>query len=274
MSTLVKSDALVDTAWVADHVHDPKIRLVEVDVSSSAYDAGHIEGAVLWNVYKDLLQPNYRVIDAGAFEQILSRSAIEPQTTVVFYGYAASLGFWLLERYGHSDTRFLNGSRKKWEAEGRPITADIPELSPSGYRLPEPDFSSRAPLETVEGSIGDTSSIIVDARSEIEYRGERFWPSLPPQGDERAGHVPGAVLIPIELNWEEDGTFASPTDLRKLYASGGVTADKRVITYCTVGGRATQAWFVLTHLLGYPDVRVYDASWAEWGTTPGVPVER
>jgi thiosulfate/3-mercaptopyruvate sulfurtransferase len=274
MLTLSKSDALADVASVAAHLHDPDVRLIEVDVSRVAYDAGHLEGAILWDAYKDLLQPNYRVIDAPALEQLLSRSGISPDTTVVFYGYAAALGFWLLKLYGHQDVQFLNGSRKKWEAEGLPMTTTLPALTPSAYPLKAPDSSIRATRETVEGAIGDAASILVDVRSELEYSGERFWPSLPPTGDERAGHIPGAVLIPIEETWREDGTFKSPDELRALYASKGVTQDKRVITYCTVGGRASQAWFVLTHLLAYPNASVYDASWAEWGTHPGTPIER
>jgi thiosulfate/3-mercaptopyruvate sulfurtransferase len=128
--------------------------------------------------------------------------------------------------------------------------------------------------ETVEAAIGTPNSLLLDVRSELEYRGERFWPSLPPQGDERAGHVPGAALVPIDQTWREDGTFKSPEELRALYANHGVNEKKDIITYCTVGGRASQAWFLLTHLLGYPKVRVYDASWAEWGTLPDTPIAR
>jgi thiosulfate/3-mercaptopyruvate sulfurtransferase len=274
MSILAKPDTLVDAAWVAAHLQDPDVRLVEVDVSRSAYDAGHLEGAILWDVYKDLLQPSYHIIEAPALEQLLSSSGIPPESTVVFHGYAGALGFWLLSLYRHRDVRLLDGSRKRWEAGRLAMTTTVPALAPSTYRLQEPDSTIRAVRETVEAAIGAPNSLLLDVRSELEYTGERFWPSLPPQGDERAGHVPGAVLVPIDVTCREDGTFKSPEELRASYANHGVTENKDIITYCTVGGRASQAWFLLTHLLGYPKVRVYDASWAEWGTLPDTLVAR
>jgi thiosulfate/3-mercaptopyruvate sulfurtransferase len=214
-------------------------------------------------VYRDLLQPNYRIIEAAALEQLLSRSGITPDSTVVFHGYAGPMGFWLLSLYRHRDVRLLDGSRRRWESDGLAMTTKQAAFAPSTYRLPEPDSTMRAVRETVEAAIGAPHSLLLDVRSEFEYRGERFWPSLPPQGDERAGHVPGAVLVPIDVTCREDGTFLPPAELRALYASHDVTENKDIITYCTVGGRASQAWFLLTHLLGYPKVRVYDASWAE-----------
>jgi thiosulfate/3-mercaptopyruvate sulfurtransferase len=140
--------------------------------------------------------------------------------------------------------------------------------------LQEPDTTIRAGRDRVEAAIDTANNLLLDVRTELEYRGERFWPSLPPRGDERTGHVPGAVLVPIDTTCREDGTFRSPAELRALYTNHGVTENKDIITYCTVGGRASQAWFVLTQLLGYPNVRVYDASWAEWGTLPDTPIAR
>jgi thiosulfate/3-mercaptopyruvate sulfurtransferase len=274
MSILAKPDTLVDAAWVAAHLQGADVRLVEVDVSRSAYDAGHLEGAILWDVYKDLLQPDYHIIEAPALEQLLSRSGITPESIVVFHGYAGALGFWLLTLYRHRDLRLLDGSRKQWEVGGLAMTATVPERAPSTYRLPDPDSTVRAIRETVEAAIGVPNRLLLDVRSEPEYRGERFWPSLPPQEHERAGHVPGAVLVPIDVTCGDDGNLKSPEELRALYAAHGVTENKDIIAYCTVGGRASQAWFLLTHLLGYPKVRVYDASWAEWGTLPDTPVAR
>jgi thiosulfate/3-mercaptopyruvate sulfurtransferase len=274
MSTVSNTAALVDAAWVAAHLQDPDVRLVQVDVSSTAYEAGHLEGAILWDVYQDLLQPSYHVIEAPALEQLLSRSGITPESTVVFHGYAGAMGFWLLSLFRHRDVRLLDGSRKGWEAGGLTMTTSAPALTPSTYRLREPDSSIRAVRETVEAAIDAPNSLLLDVRSELEYRGERFWPSAPPKGDERAGHIPGAVLVPIDRTCREDGTFKPPEELRALYADHGVTEDMDIVTYCTVGGRASQAWFLLRQVLGYPKVRVYDASWAEWGTLPDTPVAR
>ncbi|HZS93952.1 MAG TPA: sulfurtransferase [Chloroflexota bacterium] len=272
MITLSETDTLVDAAWVAARLTDRDVRLVEVDVSRSAYDAGHLDGAIFWDLYKDLLQPSYRIIEAPALEQLLSRSGIAPKTTIVFHGYAAALGVWLLTYYRHRGVLLLDGSRKTWQAGGLTMTTTIPVHAPATYRLSEPDSTIRAMRDTVQEAIDAPHSLLLDARSDLEYRGERFWPSLPPQGNERAGHIPGAVLVPADTTCREDGTFKSPAELRALYADHGVTENKDIITYCTVGGRASQAWFLPTHVLGYPSVRVYDGSWAEWGTRPDTPV--
>jgi thiosulfate/3-mercaptopyruvate sulfurtransferase len=277
MTITMQTEPLVESAWLGAHIQDSDVRVIEVDVSRATYDEGHLPGAQLWNVYADLLQPNYRVVEREPFAALLARSGITPETSVVVYGYAASLGFWLLRYYGHPRVSFLNGSRRKWLADHLPLSTEPAGVQPSSYFVR--DFAPvqddiRASQEQIVGAIGDPEIRLMDVRSVAEYRGERFWPSLPPEGDQRGGHIPGAVLVPIEDTWREDGTFKPLEDLRAFYAARGFTPDAEIITYCAVGGRASQAWFVLSYLLGYPRVRVYDASWIEWGLLPGVPVER
>ena len=263
---------LVDPEWLRARLSDPRVRVIEVDVSPAAYRDWHIDGAVLWNVYADLKDGDYRLVDAAALDRLVTRSGIDPDSTVVFYGYAPALGLWLMKLYGHRDVRILNCSRDAWQAAGYPWSTTGTEPSPGGFRLDGEDAGLRADQAAVQAAIGRPGTTLLDVRSPAEYRGERFWPSggLEPGG--RAGHVPTAVHQPVDGLYREDGSFRSATELRALFAPDVLDGGGELITYCTIGGRAATAWFVLTYLLGRDRVRVYDGSWAEWGRLPGAPV--
>jgi len=268
------TDATVDTSWLAAHRDDPAVCLVEVDVAASAYREGHIPGAVLWNVYADLRRPDYTPVGRAGLERLLSRSGIAPETTVVVYGYGAHLGYWLLESYGHADVRLVDGPRDRWVADGREWSIDEPAPAPAVYRLGPADPRLAAGLEDVAALAADPDAVVLDVRSQAEYDGERFWPSGATEDAGRAGHIPGAVHLPIDELRSADGRFRSRAELRDALQRRGIAAPGRVVTYCTIGNRAAQAWYALTALVGLPDVAVYEGSWAEWGKAADTPVER
>src|SRR5215469_1302708 len=272
--TSAADGALAEPEWLEAHLDDPAIQVVEVDVSSAAHDEGHIPGAVLWNVYTDLKDGDYRLADGAAVEALFVRSGIGPDSTIVFYGYAPAMGFWLAKLHGHADARVLNCSRDAWREEGRPWSSGAAEPAGTGYVLHGQNDRLRASQAAVAGAISDPGTALVDVRSEAEYRGERFWPSggLEPGG--RAGHVPSAVHQPIDGLYDGRGRFRAAADLRDVFSAVDLDGDTELITYCTIGGRACTAWFVLTYLLGRDHVRVYDGSWAEWGRMAGTPVEQ
>jgi thiosulfate/3-mercaptopyruvate sulfurtransferase len=265
---------LVSPEWLEAHLDDPAVRIVEVDVSPARHDERHIPGAVLWNVYRDLKDADYRMVDAPALERLLSGSGVSPDSTVVVYGYAPAMGFWLMKLYGHRDVRILNCSRDAWFDAGRAASSTVTSPDPVGYELGDADRRLRATHEAVAGAIGRPGTAIVDVRSEPEYVGERFWPSggLEPNG--RAGHVPTAVWQPVDDIYSSDGSFLSAGQLRDVFSAVDLGGTDELITYCTIGGRACTAWFILTHVLGRDGVRVYDGSWAEWGFMADAPVEQ
>ncbi len=273
-------EVLVTTEWAEAHLSDPMIRFVEVDVDTTAYDTGHMPGAVGWNWQRDTQDTLRRDIpDKAALETLLSRSGISNDTTIVLYGdnnnWFATYAFWLLTMYGHEKLRLMDGGRRKWVEEGRPLTTDAPQITPTRYATNGINYRLRALRPFVEESLNSTARALVDVRSAGEFSGELLAPpNLPQEGAQRGGHIPGAINIPWVQAVAEDGTFKSYNELSKLYGSQGITADKEIIAYCRIGERSSHTWFVLHYLLGYPNVRNYDGSWTEWGSAIGVPIER
>ena len=265
--------ASVDTDWLIARLDDPNVRVIEVDVSRARYDQGHVPGAVLWNVYADLHHSDYSPIERDELERLLSRSGISRSSTVVFYGYAPFLGFWLLKSCGHERVRVLNASRERWISRDLPWTNEPPGEHRSAYSLSAVELSDFASIDAVRSAIGKPGQKIVDVRSQAEYEGDRFWPSGATEGAGRAGHIPGAIHLPVELLRTEDGSFKSTEEIGALLAERGIDQANGVVTYCTVGGRAAEAWFVLSQLLGRADARVYLGSWAEWGSRADTPIE-
>jgi thiosulfate/3-mercaptopyruvate sulfurtransferase len=266
-------EAIVEAAWLRQRLDDPAVRVVEVDVSGARYKEGHIPGAVLWNAYTDLHHSDYSAVDADELKSLLSKSGISPTTTVVFYGYAPYLGFWLMKSVGHRRVRILDATRDAWVEGQGPWTAETSPVPAAAYSPPPEPQTSFASLESTRAAVGDPDQLILDVRTKAEYDGERFWPSGATEGAGRAGHIPGAVHLPIELLREADGSLKARGEIRKLIDGLGIDSSRPVITYCTIGGRATEAWFVLTQLLGFADVRVYAGSWANWGTAADTPIE-
>jgi thiosulfate/3-mercaptopyruvate sulfurtransferase len=273
-------EVLVTTQWAADHANDPKVRLVEVDVDTTAYDQGHIAGAVGWN-WQTQLQDNVRrdLIDKPTLEDLLGKSGISNEETIVLYGdnnnWFAAYAFWQLKYYGHKDVRLINGGRKKWIEENRPLTTDVPKAAPSSYRAKGPDESIRAHKEEVLSLVDHAKKgKLVDVRSVDEFTGKIIAPPGMNETAQRAGHIPGAANIPWSQAANEDGTFKSADALLQLYQNKGINGEGETIAYCRIGERSSHTWFVLKYLVGYENVKNYDGSWTEWGNLVGAPIEK
>lgn len=281
MSEYAYPDVVVDTQWVADHLDDPNIRLIESNEDVLLYDTGHIPGAVKIDWISDLNDPLVRdYLDADRFAALLASKGISNDTTVVFYGdknnWWATYALWVFKLFGHADARILNGGRAKWIAEGRLLTREVPEYPRGNYNAPQrDDVAIRAFRDQVLQHLSLPNAALVDVRSPDEYSGKKLHlPEYPQEGSLRGGHIPTAVNIPWARAVREDSTFKSVQELRDLYVSQGITPDKNVIAYCRIGERSSHTWFVLTYLLGYPQVRNYDGSWTEWGNGVGLPIEK
>jgi len=267
------TDPLVDADWVAAHLADESVRVIEVDVASTAYERGHIPGALLWNIYRDLRRPDYSSVSTGELEGVFARSGIDRETTAVFYGYGAHLGFWLMRSHGHGRARLLDGPREQW-LDGGPSWSDEEQAPrPSVYPATIADPRLSSTRRAVLAMLDEPGTVVLDVRSQAEYDGERFWPSGATEGAGRAGHIPGSVHLSIESLRDPSGRFKDAGEMQHALLSAGITPEHRIVTYCTIGNRAAQAWFALSYLLDYPDVSVYRGSWAEWGLLPDTPIE-
>jgi thiosulfate/3-mercaptopyruvate sulfurtransferase len=278
MSQYKHPEVLVSTDWAAQNLNAPNLRLVEVDVDTTAYDQGHIPGAVGWN-WQTQLQDNIRrdLIDKSTLEKLLGASGISNDTTILLYGdnnnWFAAYAFWQLKYYGHKDVRLINGGRKKWLEEKRPLTKDAANVTPATYRVSRLDESLRAKKEDVFAVLqSGKSGRLVDVRSVDEFTGKIIAPPGMTETAQRAGHIPNAANIPWSQAANEDGTFKSFDELKNLYQAKGVTGTDEVIAYCRIGERSSHTWFVLKYLLGFEKVRNYDGSWTEWGNLIGAPI--
>ena len=273
---MTRENSLVTADWVTDHLDDPKVVLIEVDEDASAFDRGHIRGALTFDWKKDLQDGvRHDFIAKERLEQLLSDSGVATDDTIVFYGgnnnWFAAYAYWYLTYYGHADVRLLDGGRKKWELDGRALTDEVTKREPTDYIAKDPDESVRAFRDEVIASIGSRN--LIDVRSPDEYAGRLLAPAhLPQEQAQIPGHIPTAINVPWSKAANDDGTFKSDVELTALYGAAGFDADKAAIAYCRIGERSSHTWFVLREVLGHPKVKNYDGSWTEYGALRAVPV--
>ena len=279
-SAYAHPEALVSTDWLAEHLNDPNVRIVESNEDPLLYDTGHIPGAIKIDWTADLNDPVKRdYLDSARFSELMSEKGIANDSFVVFYGdknnWWATYAFWVFQLFNHTKAAILNGGRKKWIDEGRELTREVPSYPRTDYKAPPRDDKTiRAFRDEVLKHV-QSNGTLVDVRSPAEYTGERLhMPEYPNEGALRGGHIPGAKNIPWAQAVREDGTFKPREELEALYGGKGITPDKDIIAYCRIGERSSHTWFVLTYLLGYPHVKNYDGSWTEWGNSVGLPIEK
>ena len=272
-----RDDVLVTTDWAEQNLNTAGVVFAEVDEDTTAYDGGHIPGAIKLDWRNELQDPVRRdFVDRSGFEKLLSAKGIGNDDTVILYGgnnnWFAAYAYWYFKLYGHSDVRLLDGGRKKWELDGRELTKEEPERSATSYRAQDPDNSIRAFREEVVDAIDNKN--LVDVRSPDEFSGKLLAPAhLPQEAAQRGGHIPSAINVPWSKAANEDGTFKSEQDLGKIYGEAGFDDSKDTIAYCRIGERSSHTWFVLRELLGHTNVKNYDGSWTEYGSLIGVPIE-
>ncbi|HEY9485121.1 MAG TPA: sulfurtransferase [Nitrososphaeraceae archaeon] len=274
-------NVLVDTQWVEDHLDDINVRIAEVDYDPKAnYNLGHIPNSLLFDWKRDINDPLTRnILSRDDCSTLLQKAGINDNTTLILYGdfnnWFAAFAFWVFEYYGMKNTKIMNGGRKKWLEEDRPISKDIPSFPMGNFKPTGPNPALRAFLSQVRESLELDKTKRIDVRSPQEFSGEITAPAeYPTEHAQRGGHIPGAVNIPWAKAVNDDGTFKSADELTKLYHTVGITPEKEIITYCRIGERSSHTWFVLKHLLGYPDVKNYDGSWTEWGNMIDNPIEK
>jgi thiosulfate/3-mercaptopyruvate sulfurtransferase len=281
MAEYAHPEVLVSTDWVSQHIHDPNVTVVEVDVDTKAYDEGHVPRGIAWAWSTQLCDTVVRdILSKKKFEDLMTYSGVTRNSTVVIYGdsnnWFAAWAFWQMKIYGHKDVRLMNGGRKKWLAEGRELQTEPqnPTLSATPYHASDPDYSLRAFLPQVQEALKNRSAIMIDVRSPQEFTGEILAPPGLPETCQRGGHIPGAHSVPWGKACNDDGTFKSADELKALYGAEGVAPSSNVIAYCRIGERSSHTWFVLKYLLGVDKVTNFDGSWTEWGNLVGAPVER
>jgi len=273
-----RNDVLVTADWAQENLGSPGIVFVEVDEDASAYDKGHIEGAVKLDWKTDLQDPLRRdFVDREQFEKLLSEKGVANDDTVVLYGgnnnWFAAYAYWYFKLYGHHEVKLIDGGRKKWELDSRPLSSDVVTRPATQYKASEQDTAIRAFRDEVVAAIGQKN--LVDVRSPDEFAGKLVAPAhLPQEGAQRPGHIPSAVNVPWSKAANEDGTFKSDEELAQLYLEAGLDVSKETIAYCRIGERSSHTWFVLRELLGHQNVKNYDGSWTEYGSLVGVPIEK